>query len=59
MIKNANLIVYIFYTQYHCTIFFFFFNFLINKKEPSKRKALTVAWQRSSLTGRKPNYIRR
>ena len=29
------------------------------KKEPSKRKALTVAWQRSSLTGRKPNYIRR
>ena len=29
------------------------------KKEPSKRKALTIAWQRSSLTGRKPNYIRR
>ena len=55
--KNKNRVY--FYTQQYYTLFFFFSQFIINKKEPSKRKALTVAWQRSSLTGRKPNYIRR
>ena len=57
LIKKSS--VYIFNTQTYYRLFFFFSQFIINKKEPSKRKALTVAWQRSSLTGRKPNYIRR